>query len=723
MGGKKKITIGYKYHMGIHMGIGRGPVDELVEITADSKEVFKGSVKTSTNVRINKPGLFGGDKTEGGIDGRLWVMMGEPTQQTPSLLRSMLREHVPAFRGIATLFYDGQVSAMSPYIKAWKLRVRRAVKGWHGDNPWYPSKAKIELAEGEIHAMNPAHIIYQALTDPNWGGGIASSRIHDASFKAVADTLYSEGFGLCIRWSRQESVSNFIQRVIDHIGGGFYQSRFDGLFYLKLLRNDYDPAALPVFDEDSGLLSIEEDESSATSGGVNELVVRWVDPLESGKARSWRERNLAAIQSDGQIISSTLDYSGLPTEDLAGRVAVRELAVRSSSLKRFKLKLDRRGWQLEPGTPFRIRSTRRGINNMVLRAGRIEDGTLDKGDITITAVQDVFGMPANSMTSVQPPLWTPPDRTPKPIIHSVLFERTWRDLAMTTDEANLDITPATVSYLAAVAQEPNTMQRDYSLEVRIGTAAWEQRDEAAFCYTAKALHPLTRTTTTIEIDAELEALSEVEIGSAAMINNELVRIDAIDTVAMTLTIGRGCVDTLPQTHPANSTVWFVDDNAALSDSEYTPGTTLQVRMLSRTNEGQLDPAQAPITSIQMQQRQARPYPPGQVRVNTQAAPSSVEGDIELTWSHRDRLLQADQLIDHTVGSIGPEPGTTYTARLLRASNNSVLTTQTGITVDTVTLETTYEGEVIIELWAVRDGLESWQKWQHKVIHSNPVVEP
>src|SRR3546814_12715191 len=43
-----------------------------------------------------------------------------------------------------------------------------------------------------------------------------------------------------------------------------------------------------------------------------------------------------------------------------------------------------------------------------------------------------------------------------------------------------------------------------------------------------------------------------------------------------------------------------------------------------------------------------------------AYPATVEGALALSWSHRDRRGQADQLIDTTTGNIGPEAGTTYT---------------------------------------------------------------
>ncbi len=38
MGKSKKVTIGYKYYMGIHAGLARGPVDEIVEIRVGDKK-------------------------------------------------------------------------------------------------------------------------------------------------------------------------------------------------------------------------------------------------------------------------------------------------------------------------------------------------------------------------------------------------------------------------------------------------------------------------------------------------------------------------------------------------------------------------------------------------------------------------------------------------------------------------------------------------------------
>lgn len=173
MGGKKKkSTIGHRYFMGVHMALGRGPYDEIVAIRVGDKTAFQGSITGNTEVYINKPNLFGGEEKEGGIQGTLAVLMGGPTQPVHARLARMLGGLVPAFRGVVTVFYDGLICAMSPYPKPWAFRVRRTLQGWHGGAAWYADKARVVLGGGAVHAMNPAHILYQAFTDPRMGRGL-----------------------------------------------------------------------------------------------------------------------------------------------------------------------------------------------------------------------------------------------------------------------------------------------------------------------------------------------------------------------------------------------------------------------------------------------------------------------------------------------------------------------------------------------------------------------
>ncbi|HHM6504422.1 TPA: hypothetical protein ACRNL2_006263, partial [Pseudomonas aeruginosa] len=254
MGGRSKAqTVGFRYLMGILMGFARGPLDELVEIKAGDRTAWKGSVKSNQTIQINAGELFGGDKAEGGIVGPLDVMFGAPDQPVNPRLAAMVGGLVPAFRGVTTAFFDGQLCAMNKYPKAWMSRWRRALNGWDGGT-WYPEKAVISLAGDQVKAMNPAHILFECQTNRDWGRGKDRGLLDQASYRKAADTLFAEGFGLCLKFRVADELDNFEQTVLDHIGATQFLSRSTGLWTLRLIRDDYDVATLPVFDEDSGLL-------------------------------------------------------------------------------------------------------------------------------------------------------------------------------------------------------------------------------------------------------------------------------------------------------------------------------------------------------------------------------------------------------------------------------------------------------------------------------------
>ncbi|WP_247651071.1 hypothetical protein [Roseovarius autotrophicus] len=108
---------------------------------------------------------------------------------------------------------------------------------------------------------------------------------------------------------------------------------------------------------------------------------------------------------------------------------------------------------------------------------------------------------------------------------------------------------------------------------------------------------------------------------------------------------------------------FFDDAARITEDSWAAGETLAVRLLPETGRGTLSFALAPEDIVTLDRRAIRPLPPGRVQVDGSYAPdvdALVVGDVELTWSHRDRLTQASPVIvDHTGASIGPEPGVSY----------------------------------------------------------------
>jgi hypothetical protein len=704
---------GYRYMFGLHIGVSRGPVDELVEIEAGGRTAWKGSVTSSTTIKIDAANLFGGDKGEGGISGMLDVMMGDADQAVNGRLSTMLGGLVSACRGVFTAYFDGQVTAINPYPKPWKFRVRRALKGWHSDVCWYPEKAKILMASGAIHAVNPAHVLFECLTNPDWGRGLSWSQMDLPAWTLAADTLFAEGFGWCGAWKRQTSVDAFMSEVMDTIGGAMYTNR-QGLRTIKLARGGYDVEALPLFTIGTGLLDIEEEDNVSLETATNELIVTYRDPV-TNQEKAVRWQNLAAIQAYG-VKSETRSYTGVPTPDLAARVAERDGTAMTAGARVFRLKLDRRGYQVEPMGLFRISAPEYDIQMMVLRAGDVDDGKLEAGAIRIKAVQDVFGLPATAYVDDNPSSWAPPSQTPVAVGTRKLTEVTWRDLAFNLAAADLSAVDPQACYVAALARKPSSMSLGVDLASRVGAAAFQPVITGGFCPTAQISIAVGPMDTSVLLTNYL-ALGEVQQGDSFLLDDEWCRLDNLvaDTTnkTITMTFARGCIDTVPAAHAAGARLWFGEEIAVVDPTEYVAGVSVDVKLLTRTSTGVLDVALAPTDTLVTRQRQHRPYPPGQFRINAAYYPPTSFARIAVSGVHRDRKLQADQLVASTAPGVGPEPGTTYRVRIYQQPS-TLLHTESGLVTPNFTYDVLLDADasIRVELESVRDGLASYQMHSH-----------
>lgn len=506
-GGGGSQVIGYRYYFGLHMGVSRGPVDELLAIRVGEKLAWAGSVTDNANFRINAANLFGGDKGEGGISGWCAVRFGAPSQSDDfavptevvgsvggswftlpgevvglpaTTLQSVTGFTQPNFRGMFTLFFDGLVTSLNPYPKAWKMRVRRVLKGWQeGTMPsWVTTYGRIIMTPNDfaslsdqfgdkyIHAMNPAAIIYECLTNKQWGRGLDVSAIDDDSFAASAQKLFEEGFGLCIKWSRKETIRSFIQSILNHCAGTLYTDRRTGKITFRLIRDDYDVATLPLFTPESGLLEVSANDVTNNAEQINEVQVKYRHAV-TNETRIVRTDSLGGVMGAYGITNSTTrDFVGIPTASLAQRVAERELRGLASNIRRYTFSLDRRGYTVYPGQAIRIAHPAMDIPDTVVRVGKIEE-SFKEGKIKITAVQDVFGLPSETFGGSVGSTWTPPDNTPCVPFNEV-FEVPYFMVARYTsasDFAYVDIASAGVG---VVADKGKPLNGAYDISVKHG---------------------------------------------------------------------------------------------------------------------------------------------------------------------------------------------------------------------------------------------------------------
>jgi hypothetical protein len=327
-----------------------------------------------------------------------------------------------------------------------------------------------------------------------------------------------------------------------------------------------------------------------------------------------------------------------------------------------------------PGDVIRLTWPEYGIEDVVYRVLEVNRGTLQAGEITIDAVEDVFGMPSNTYAGTQAGGWVDPASAPIQISSRKLIEAPYWDIARTLSAADLAYLDSLSGYLQTVAASPTGDSMNYEINAKVGAADYAERGQAEFCPTATLTSGLTVTTTSIAFSGMVD-VDSVVTGGYAMIGDECVGVTAIDAVAGTATITRGLLDTVPAAHASGARIWFVDGFQGEDETEYASGETVDVKLLPRTGLGELEIADAAADSLTMNRRHNRPYPPGKLRVNTLAYPEWIDGQaaFAVAWAHRDRLQQTAYLVQQDENSIGPEAGTTYNLRIYGETDTLIRT--------------------------------------------------
>ena len=715
-GGSKAVTIGYRYYMGLHMAACYGPVDALLEIRAGDRTAWTGNQSTSGAITVTAPSLFGGDEREGGLEGGADVMMGEASQGANAYLASVQSGLQPAYRGIFSLVWKGGlVASMNPYIKPWAFRLRRHSAGWR-TAVFDPGRASVTLASG-LQGMNPAHILYQCITDPEWGMGYPVGSINAASWLAASSTFHAEGLGLCLQWAASEPSETFVQRVCDHAGAVWGVDRRTGEFLLTPIRSDYSVPALPLFNEDN-IGEVQTFQRRALPETVNEITVVYRDQL-TNKDASVTAHDLANITAQGAVVSQTKQYPGIATAALASRLALRDLQTGAAMLAKVRFTTNRSAYALRPGSVIRWSWPKLGIVDMALRIGRIDYGSLTAGRITIEAVEDVFGLPTTTYIAQQAGGWTPPSTSPVAPPAVLTVEAPYREVVRLTDPANFGLYTSDDCFVAGLASRPTTtVALGYEFETRVGSADYALRELAPFATYGTTSAALSRTATsgTLAAGTDLQLLA---VGAVALLGTECVRIEAI--AGLVLTIARGCLDTVPQAHAAGAVLWGFQDVSADDLTTYANGETVNGRYRTVATGGTLATGSAPVASVTTSRRFGRPYPPGDLQFNALRYPATITGALTVSWKHRDRVLQADTVVDTLAASIGPEAGVTYTLELYD-QGNVLRRTYTGLTGTSQawTTELADSGLAVLNtsvrarLWAVRGGLTSWQVYDFTV---------
>ena len=657
-GGGKEVTVGYRYLMGVQLALTHGEVDGIYSLSGDDNIAWSGEVTGNDTITVNAPNLFGGESREGGWVGKVDIMMGGDTQPVNSYLDSKISGPVPAYRGLTTTVFRGssnrgfEWSSGNPYFKPPAWRIGRYIKGWSRGTPWYPEKARIG------RDMNPVHIVYECLTNLEWGMGYSPADIDDTIFREAADRIFEEEFGLSLLWMEQTSIQDFVKLVLTHFDANIRINIRSGLFEIRLIRNNYDPETLPELNP-SNIIQFTSFQRSAWGDTANEVVVKYTDRLQNEVTLAVQD--LASIESQGALISVTREYVGIREDSLAARVAMRDLGNVSTPLAQVSLICNRVAWDWDVTDVFVISWPKLGLNRVPMRILKIIKGDLMNGQITIEAIEDIFDLPVDGYVQQQPSGWVDPISLPEPVTAPRAMEVPYWEIIRKISAADIDYLPEDYAFGQVMAVKPTSDVFSYDI--------YASPNDTIFSNTAGSgnFTPSGQLLETMPIGAEaieftlvnMTDVEDVELGTYAYIDNEAFALIALDAETGVVTAARAVLDTTPAAHAAGSRVYFADDeNAGADPTQRVDGEIVYYKPLTRTGKGTLNPSLATSISVELLGRAHRPYPPADIKIDGVYFPAGVYGDsvgvINASWANRNRLQQTVSLIPFTVGNITPE---------------------------------------------------------------------
>lgn len=732
-----KYIKGHRYRMGMHHKLCHGPIDGIKQIWVGEKILWpnksdRTEIASDGQVSIlvgewgfhTRRGLFGGDKNYGGIKGMIDIQYGYSTQTVNSYLSGQLGSNISASRGLVGVIFNRIYIGTSPYPRRWSFLPKRTDLLGDGSPQWYIAKADIS------NDLNPAHFLRECYTNTEWGDGQSVSLFDDTVWEAFADDLYDEGFGLSRLWDEpNENLQDLINDVLRHIDGKVYQDPETGMFVPVLARDDYVVDDLDTYDE-TDIAEVFDYVQPFYDGNVPDRVnVRITDVIHN-KVVPIPAQDMAILDIQGGNSNiADIDFLAITKPALGGKVAARELLKITAMPAMMKIKAKRTMGSLRPFSVFKLSWPKAEIVSMVIRVINANYGKLDDGYVIYECIQDVFAMQDAIFAAPPDSGWSDPESDPVAAPYRLLIEAPFWVLAKIIGVSLAQALDDDAGFLLVSATAPSDDAFDYELLVRDSlTADFESEGSGPFTPTATIDANLPMDAVDVEIDlSNFEYPENIIVGSYAQINDELVKVLIVDydddLETLSVTVARGVLDTVPDSHSADDRIWFVGSVGFFVDEEYTATDQPGTKILPCTAIGQLLEADAPIdNATAFDSRMIRPYPPGNFKIDGLSYPIEFSGEPVLTWTHRDRTQQTQSIIEHDNVSIGPEAGTTYTIKIYD-SGDTLRTTVTGLTGVTYTYAAATEvadcGSIQTQLrfvlYAVRDGYDSWQVYDITVL--------
>lgn len=555
--------------------------------------------------------------------------------------------------------------------------------------PLFTNEFQFRQLDRGGYDANPAHVIFEALTNTDWGMGSPTTLIDVASFEDAAITLSEESLGISLIWTRQSSVQDFIQEVLDHIQGVVFVDPSTGLLTLRLIRGDYNPATLDVIDPSNArMISF----SRKIWGDIaNEINVSWTNP-DTEQEETVTVQDLASIAAQGGIVSDSRNYYGVRTAILAQRLAQRELRSAGAPLAGCEVEVNRQFWQARPASVYKVTWPEHGLSEVVFRVAEVDYGKPGDMSLKLTLIEDVYGLDVGEYTEPPTTLWEDPATPPEAIEQSKVITLPLYMATQSTVDTSGAVYPEVLAGILGTTSNEDVL--DYELwgefTDTLGNVSWSKIGDRSVLGYGTLTDALDAEAATAGVGiSDLVGTAVPEAGAFALIGDggeDECELALVTAAASTYTLSRGVLDTVPRAWPATTPVWFIASDALIEDtSTRSAGETVRYRLLTRTSLGLLPLEQSPVVSYELTERPWLPTRPANITIdsvqfNTVDTPVDMIGETEVpvTWSNRNRLLEDGQVLVWTDGDVTPETDQTTTITIFTADETTVLDTITGL---------------------------------------------
>ncbi|KKL04146.1 hypothetical protein LCGC14_2618990, partial [marine sediment metagenome] len=404
---------GYRYFIGVDIVLCYGPIDRLTRLEASDKLASTTSIGPFGNAgldyAISKENLFGGEEKGGGMIGTFKVYGGTPNQDInpyliangPAAGDSTLQ---PAYVDVCHAVWQQGEIGESPNLGNWVFRVSRFPTDL-ADNHGANSVDTIIRGDVNNGDANPAEVLFEILTNDVWGVGLDVSEIDIPAFVSAHAVLATEENGVSLLINTFKSAEEIIKTILVQIDASMFQTS-DGVFSLKLVRDDFVFASLPIFNE-TNISKLDQFSRGGWSSTRNHLNIKYIDRNQDFIETGAMAQDTANFRTQGRHLRDDQTYPGVKHKGTARDIAARELRAAAFPLAKAKFKMNREAFFLVPGDVFRFQWDGLGIVDMVMRVGPIDLGTPIDGEIEVQAMQDIFAIGETVFGESEDSGWVP----------------------------------------------------------------------------------------------------------------------------------------------------------------------------------------------------------------------------------------------------------------------------------------------------------------------------